>query len=69
MNVGTSFMLIYFTSKDISREEAIVIILLNITKHTREIQKLAGCAVKQTNKKPNYPVNKITFLSSFHISF
>lgn len=63
-------MLISFTSEDISREEVFFIILLYITKGTREIQKLAVYEVKQTEKKKaNYSVKKITFLSSFHISF
>lgn len=63
-------MLIYFTSEDISWEEVFFIILLYITKGTREIQKLAVYEVKQTEKKKaNYSVKKITFLSSFHISF
>lgn len=44
-------MLIYFTSEDISWEEVFFIILLYITKGTREIQKLAVYEVKQTEKK------------------
>lgn len=44
-------MLISFTSEDISREEVFFIILLYITKGTREIQKLAVYEVKQTEKK------------------